>query len=139
LAGVLALLTILTFWAGTVLSETLGDSATVITVKTAIPWGFLILILALAATGGAGLALAREYADPLIARKRRRMPFIAANGLLILIPCALFLSYKAQLGELDWAFYGAQFLELTAGAINIVLLALNLRDGRRTRSASAIV
>lgn len=55
LAGVLALLTILTFWAGTVLSETLGDSATVITVKTAIPWGFLILIPALAATGGSGL------------------------------------------------------------------------------------
>jgi hypothetical protein len=56
----------------------------------------------------------------------------------ILIPCALFLSFKAQLGEIDGVFYEAQVLELTAGAINIVLLALNLRDGRRTRSAPMI-
>jgi hypothetical protein len=40
LAGALALLTILTFWMATVLSEAFGDTATVIAVKTAIPWGF---------------------------------------------------------------------------------------------------
>jgi hypothetical protein len=134
LAGILALLTILTFWMATVLSETFGETATVIAVKTAIPWGFLILIPALAATGGSGFALARERSGALVERKRRRMAFIAANGLLILVPSALFLSFKAQAGELDGTFFGVQALELIAGAVNLVLLGLNLRDGRRLGS-----
>jgi len=134
LAGALALLTILTFWMATVLAETLGATATVVAVKTAIPWGFLLLIPALAAVGGSGFALGRKRTGALIARKRRRMPFIAANGLLILVPSALFLSFKAQSGAFDGAFYTVQGLELIAGAVNITLLGLNLRDGLRLRS-----
>lgn len=134
LAGILALSTILAFWMATVLSETFGEAATVIAVKTAIPWGFLILIPALAATGGSGFALARERAGTSVERKRRRMAVIAANGLLILVPSALFLSFKAQAGELDGAFFAVQALELIAGAVNLALLGLNLRDGRRLRA-----
>ena len=58
-AGALALLTIATFWTSTALSELLAPRATVVAVKTAIPWGFLILIPALAAAGGTGFALAK--------------------------------------------------------------------------------
>lgn len=133
-AGALALLTILTFWMATILAEAFGDTATVVAVKTAIPWGFLLLIPALAATGGSGLALARHHVGPLIERKRRRMPIIAANGLLILVPSALFLSFKSQSGEFDGLFYGVQALELIVGAVNIALLGLNMRDGLRVRS-----
>lgn len=131
IAGALALLTILTFWTATVLVETLGDTAAIVAVKTAIPWGLLILIPALAATGGSGLALARRRCGDLVAAKRRRMPLIAANGLLILVPSALFLAFKAQSGALDASFYAVQALELIAGAVNIVLLGLSLRDGLR--------
>jgi hypothetical protein len=133
-AGALALLTILTFWIATVFAEAFGDTAAVVAVKTAIPWGFLLLIPALAATGGSGFALAREHAGPLIERKRRRMPVIAANGLLVLVPSALFLSFKSQSGEFDGLFYGVQALELIVGAVNIALLGLNMRDGLRARS-----
>ena len=61
----------------------------------------------------------------------RRMPIIAANGLLVLIPAALFLSWKAATDEFDSAFYAVQALELVAGAVNFTLLALNMRDGLR--------
>tara|TARA_B100000678_G_C18161957_1_gene483430 strand:- start:918 stop:1151 length:234 start_codon:yes stop_codon:yes gene_type:complete len=61
----------------------------------------------------------------------RRMPVIAANGLLVLIPAALFLSWKAGADEIDSAFYAVQALELLAGAVNFTLLALNMRDGLR--------
>ena len=57
------------------------------------------------------------------------MPFIAGNGLLILIPAALFLASKARAGEFDTWFYVVQALELLAGATNITLLGLNMRDG----------
>lgn len=54
LAGLMAMLTIATFWLSTVISELFGSEATVIAVKTAIPWGFILLIPALAAAGGSG-------------------------------------------------------------------------------------
>ncbi|MFV0292431.1 MAG: hypothetical protein ACK5II_04110 [Paracoccus sp. (in: a-proteobacteria)] len=65
------------------------------------------------------------------ARKKKRMPIIAANGILVLIPSALYLSGKASAGTFDTGFYIVQSLELVAGAANIILLALNMRDGLR--------
>jgi hypothetical protein len=44
------------------------------------------------------------------------MPIIAANGILILIPSALYLASKGRAGEFDSAFYAVQTLELAAGA-----------------------
>ena len=132
-AGAVALLTITTFWLSTVLSELFASEAAVIAVKTAIPWGFLLLIPALAAAGGSGFALAKGRRAGLVGAKAKRMPFIAANGILVLIPAALFLAYKASHAEFDSVFYAVQSLELVAGAVNITLLALNIRDGLRMK------
>lgn len=129
IAGALALLTILTFWLSTVLSELLGSEAAVTAVKTTIPWGFFLLVPALAAAGGSGAALSKGRRGGLVGRKLRRMPFIAANGIMVLIPAALFLAHKARLGEFDGVFYAVQAIELVAGAGNLTLLSLNLRDG----------
>lgn len=128
-AGILALLTIAVFWLSTAISELFGSQALVTMVKTAIPWGFLLLIPALAAAGGSGFALAAGRRGGLAGAKMKRMPFIAANGIVILIPSALFLAAKAKAGEFDIGFYAVQALELVAGAINITLLGLNMRDG----------
>ena len=65
----------------------------------------------------------------LVGTKLKRMPIIAANGLLVLIPSALFLAAKAGAGEFDTAFYAVQAIELIAGAVNLVLLSMNMRDG----------
>jgi ferredoxin-NADP reductase len=59
------------------------------------------------------------------------MPLIAANGILVLIPSALFLASKARAAEFDMAFYAVQAIELVAGAANITLLGLSMRDGLR--------
>lgn len=133
IAGVLALLTIATFWLSTALSELFASEATVSAVKTAIPWGFLLLIPALAAAGGSGFALAKERRAGLIGAKVKRMPLIAANGILVLVPAALFLAFKARAAEFDTGFYAAQAIELVAGAANIALLSLNIRDGLRMK------
>jgi ferredoxin-NADP reductase len=129
LAGLIALLTIATFWLSTALSELFASDATVIAVKTAIPWGFMLLVPALAAAGGSGFFLSKGQRQGLVGIKLKRMPFIAANGLLILIPAALFLAAKAKAGEFDVTFYTVQALELIAGAVNITLLGLSMRDG----------
>ncbi|MBN8292718.1 hypothetical protein JI664_12155 [Rhodobacter sp. NTK016B] len=131
IAGAIAMLTILSFWLATVLSELFAGTATIVTVKSLIPWGFLLLVPALMAVGGSGFRLGRKMRGPLIAAKTKRMPFIAANGILILIPSALYLSFKAQAGAFDTGFYVVQAIELCAGAVNLTLLGLNMRDGLR--------
>ena len=133
IAGVLATLTIATFWLSTALTELFASKAAVTAVKTAIPWGFLLLIPALAVAGGTGIALAKGQRTGLVGAKFRRMPFVAANGLLVLIPSALYLSFKAHAAEFDGAFYAVQALELVAGAVNLVLLGLNMRDGLKMK------
>ena len=72
-----------------------------------------------------------EYGGRLVEAKQRRMKMVAVNGLLVLLPSALLLARWASAGRLDAGFYALQGLELVAGATNITLLALNLRDGRR--------
>ena len=132
-AGLLAILTIATFWLSTALSELFASQAIVTAVKTAIPWGFLLLIPALMAAGGSGFALAKGRRGGLIGAKMTRMPLIAANGILVLIPSALFLASKARAAEFDIGFYTVQTLELAAGAVNIALLGLNMRDGLKMK------
>lgn len=136
LAGAIALLTIATFWLSTALAETLGAKAAIVAVKTTIPWGFLLLIPALAATGGTGFSMARGRNGGLIGAKTRRMRLIAVNGLLVLVPSALFLAMKAKTGTFDAVFYGVQGIELIAGATNLALLSLNMRDGLKMASGA---
>lgn len=132
-AGGIALATILTFWLSTVVSEALLSPATTMAVKTAIPWGFLLLIPALMAAGASGFKLSRGNRRGVVGAKAKRMPFIAANGLAILVPSALYLATKAAAGDYDAGFYIVQAIELIAGAINISLLGLSFRDGLRLK------
>ena len=131
IAGLLAGATILTFWLSTVAVELGGNAAAMTTVKTAIPWGLLLLIPSLALTGATGFRLAGNRRDALVQAKRRRMPIIAANGLLVLVPTAFFLAWRASAGLFDDVFYAVQAVELLAGAVNLALIGLNLRDGLR--------
>ncbi|WP_413875831.1 hypothetical protein [Albidovulum sp.] len=133
IAGLIAILTIVTFWLSTAISELFLSETAVATVKMTIPWGFLVLIPALAATGGTGFASAKGRRAGLVGAKIRRMRLIAANGVLVLIPAALFLAFKAGAGEFDTVFYAVQALELVAGAANITLLGLNMRDGLKMK------
>lgn len=48
---------------------------------------------------------------------------------MILLPSAIFLAHTASAGEFDNLFWSVQIIEISVGAINIILLALNARDG----------
>lgn len=141
-AGTIALLTIITFWLSTLISELVASHAVVAQVKTGVLYGMAVLIPAMATAGATGAALGRKSKLPLVAAKSRRMKIIAATGLLVLLPSAVFLALRAQAGVFDTQFYTVQVIELIAGAANITLLTRNLRDGlslrrRRTRLTAA--
>ncbi len=130
IGGILALLCIATFLASTILVELFGSPAAVAQLKSLIVTpGLWILVPCLAATGGSGMFLGKSRRGRLVANKKRRMPFIAANGILILVPCAIILNRWASAGTFDTSFYAVQALELVAGATNVTLMALNVRAG----------
>ena len=131
-AAVIATLCIATFFTSSILVELLGTHESVAMVKRLIVMpGLFILIPAIAMTGGTGFALSKNRKGRLVENKKKRMPFIAANGILILLPAAIFLNQWAASGLFDTRFYIVQGLELMAGAINLSLMAMNIRDGLR--------
>ena len=129
-AGILATLTIATFFTSTIIVELFGTHEAIAAVKSliVIP-GLFILVPAIAATGGTGFALSKSRKGRLVQVKQKRMPFIGANGVLVLIPCAIFLERWASVGAFDTTFYVVQGIELIAGAINLTLMSMNIRDG----------
>ena len=122
---------ILTFWTSTVISELFAGPDTIAAVKAMILKGMILLIPAMAIAGASGMAMGRRRKDALTRAKKRRMPIIAANGLLILVPAAWLLAGKAAAGTFDTVFYVVQAVELIAGAANLSMMGLNIRDGLR--------
>jgi hypothetical protein len=132
IAGILAPLCLVTFFVSTVLTELFGSHAAVAQLKSLIVSpGLWIMIPAMAAAGGSGMFLSKSRKGRLVDAKKKRMPFIAANGLLVLVPCAIVLNRWAAAGSFDTSFYVVQVVELVAGASNFVLMGLNARDGLR--------
>ncbi|MGY6269691.1 hypothetical protein ACXIUT_08370 [Achromobacter denitrificans] len=130
-SAVLALLFVAAFWISTVVSGLFLSAAAVAQVKLAIAYALLGFVPVMMLTGASGFALGGKGRHPLLLAKRRRMSFIVANGLFVLAPAAVFLSMRAQAESFDSVFYSVQALELAAGAANLGLIGLNIRDGIR--------
>lgn len=144
IGGIVAPLCIALFWTSTVLVELFGSHAGVAQLKSLIVSpGLWILIPAIAMAGGSGMYMGKTRRGRLVDSKKKRMPFIAANGMLVLVPCAVVLNRWAAAGSFDTAFYVVQAIELIAGPINLALMGMNVRDGLRMagrlRAVSATV
>ena len=130
LAGLLATFTIAVFLLSTILVELFGSYQAVATIKSLIVVpGLFVLVPAIIAAGGSGFALSKSRQGRLVETKKKRMPFIAANGLLVLVPTAIFLDRWATAGAFDTTFYLVQGVELLVGSVNLTLMGMNIRDG----------
>lgn len=129
-AGALAMLTVATFWTSTLVSELFMGQEAVKFVKHAIVYyGLIPLVILMAGVGGSGFLLAKRRKGRIVDEKKKRMPKIGANGLLVMIPCALFLNSKAATGSFDTVFYTVQVIELAVGLLQLTLLGRSFRDG----------
>ncbi len=129
IAGTTAMLIIASFWTSTLVSELFLDYSAVVAVKQGIVYGLFLLVPFMAATGGSGFALGKARKGAVLDQKKKRMAIIGANGLLMMIPAAIFLNNKAAAGEFDAAFYAVQFVELIVGVVQLTLMGMNFRDG----------
>ena len=132
ISSTLALMCIATFFLSTIFVELIGSGRSIASLKHLIVSpGLWILVPTMIATGASGVLMSRKRQGRLVALKNKRMPFIAANGLLVLMPCAIVLNQWASAGIFDTRFYFVQLIELIAGATNLALMGLNMRDGLR--------
>lgn len=126
------MLLIVAFWTSTLVSELFLDAAAIAAVKHHIAvYGLGCLIVLMAMTGGSGFALSKDRKGRLIDEKKKRMPLIGINGVLIMIPAAIFLNSKAAAGALDTWFYAVQAVELAVGLVQLILMGKNFRAGLR--------
>ena len=133
-SGALALLTISAFWSSAIYAELALGHSGIAKVRIAIAYALPLLVALLATAGATGDRLAGRTKAPIVLAKLRRMKLAAANGLLVLVPSAVFPAVKARAEEFDGWFSTVQTVELVAGAANIALLALNMRAGMAMRS-----
>ncbi|MGR5360035.1 hypothetical protein ACPV54_04190 [Vibrio mediterranei] len=133
-AAIIAFLLILSFFTSSVLVELFGSEQAVTAVKAVIFFSVWILIPCMAIAGITGSKLAPKASKGILGTKKKRMPFIAANGMLVLLPCAIYLHTLASKGQFDHTFYWIQGMEFVAGFINLTLMGLNIRDGLRLKN-----
>lgn len=129
--GAAALLIIAIFLTATITTLVIGDKYLIAMAKLGIAWGLLALIPMLILTGFSGNHLGQNMRGALIGAKQKRMKIIAFNGLIFLVPSALILLPLAMQGQGGPLYWAIQSIELLAGATNITLLGLNMREGLR--------
>ena len=124
-AGAVTLIT--TFLISSAVTELAGNAADVHSLRQRIVYGLPLLIGCLAAAALTGRRLARKSRAAVIRRKQRRMQVVAALGIIVLAPCALILDALTAGAVVT----GLVITEMLVGALNLTLLLLNVRDGRR--------
>lgn len=129
--GAISLACMATFSVATLTSELFLERTDVVLVKQVIVYGLSLLIPALMATGASGFRLQGASAAGSMQRKANRMRLVAANGLCVLLPCALTLNAKAKSGDFGLTFWAIQAVELGFATLQLTLVALNFRDGLR--------
>jgi hypothetical protein len=130
-AAVGALALIMTFLILTTVTELIGTAGDVHIVRQWIVFGLPVLIGCLATAALSGRRLARNSRAAVIRRKQRRMQIVALAGILVLVPCALILDDLTASASAGGVVTALEITEILAGALNLTLLALNFRDGRR--------
>jgi len=128
--SMLAFMTIVIFWTSTLIVELFFSYDAIAIVKSLIVFpGLFILIPSIIATAVTGNVIAKKSEKKeLVDKKKKRMPIIALMGAVVLLPAAIYLNMLASQQLFDTQFYIVQVLELIAGAINITLMSLNIKD-----------
>ena len=129
IAGIAALLLVAAFLAGTIYAELTMDEILIAETKRLILYGICLLIPAMAVTGGSGFSLARGRAGGLVDIKMKRMRMLAANGLVVMLPSAIWLHMLASEGSFGVTFVIVQIIEIAGGLVQVYLLGRNFRDG----------
>ncbi|MGO4731133.1 hypothetical protein [Paenibacillus sp. JNUCC-31] len=129
-ASIISFLCIAVFLISTIIVDLFCSHETIARLKSLIVLpGLIILIPAMAITGATGFKISRGRKGKIIDKKKKRMPFIALIGVLIMIPSAILLDMWASTGQFGVKFLLVQLIEIICGSFNLFLMSMSMRDG----------
>lgn len=129
-AAAAGLVVITTFLVSSAVTDLIGGAGDIRVLRHGILLGLPLLIGCLVTAALTGRRLAGGFRPAVVRRKQRRLQAVAAAGILVLVPCALILNHLAAAPP-SWVFHSLEITEISVGTLNLSLLALNFRDGRR--------
>ena len=139
-AGIAVLIILSTFWVALIISDFFLGHEAVAQVRLGIVYALIVLIPSMIAVKATGGKLGKNRMDDTrIQQKKKRATWMAINGVLIMVPAAFFLNYKASSGEFDTVFYIVQGIELLVGSFQYYFVLKNFNVGmslRKERSAT---
>lgn len=138
IAAVLVLAILTSFWGAIVISDFFLDQDALAVVRQGIVYALIVLIPAMIAVKvtGSKLGKPRIETDVRIQNKKKKATLMAVNGVLIMVPAAFFLNYKASIGEFDMVFRVVQVIELLVGSFQYYFVVTNFKVGRVLRTES---
>jgi hypothetical protein len=131
IAGTAAMLLVATFLVSTIYAEVTMDERLIAGTKLLILYGLCLLIPAMAVTGGSAFSLAKGRVGGPVDAKMKRMRVVAVNGLVVMLPSAIWLYWLAAEGNFGTGFLIVQAVEIAGGLLQLYLLGRNFRDGLR--------
>lgn len=131
-AGIIAFCLIGSFFIGSLVSELSGNLVWIVAVKRTVFYSMWAMVLLVPLVALSGRRLAGKSHNATVENKRKRMRWIAPNGVL-LVTLGSYLYYKVSQQEFDSLFMCAQLVELALGFTNLLLLGSMIRDGFRLK------
>lgn len=127
--GILALLTISSFFLSSLYAEINGSHSVIRVIKTYIVFTIPLMLVLMPTCAITGKKMAGKSKSTIVKSKSNRVKFIALNG-IILITLAIILYQRAINGKIDNTFLTIQIIEFIFGFTNIYMLFLMIKDGR---------
>ncbi|WP_292008588.1 hypothetical protein [Chryseobacterium sp.] len=128
IASIISFSTILIFFSMSLFAEINGNEGLIKNVKRNILVGLPLMIITMPALAITGKKLAGKSQNILILIKQKRMKFILANGILLIL-LAGFLYYYSHYIALNTTFLIFQLLEFFCGLANLTMIGMNIKDG----------
>jgi len=134
IAGIIVLIILSSFWVSLITADFFLGHEAVAQVRLGIVYALILLIPSMIAVKvtGAKIGVTR-MSDIRVQQKKKRATWMAINGVLIMVPAAFFLNYKASSGEFDTVFYIVQGIELFVGSFQYYFVLKNFRMGMLLR------
>ncbi len=129
-ANIAGAILIIVFFVLSLIAEIHGNENFIKQVKEGILYSLPLLIFTMASLNFSGRKLATGLNNSMIAVKQKRMKFVLINGIFLTF-IAAFLYHRAFYVGIDKTFFAAQIVEFILGLTNLLLIALNAKDGFR--------
>ena len=127
--GILSFGLILSSLMASLIVEIWNSQAAIADVKELVFQAVLFVLVLLCFTTLLGLSLGKMRQGNIVQAKKKRVAWLFAIAIFVLLPIAYVLNEYTKQGQFNWLYIILQSIEYVFDIIFLILLGLNIRDG----------